>query len=245
MAKKSTEYTIEEKLTGLYELQRIDSKIDKIRIVRGELPLEVKDLEDEIEGLDTRLTKLQDENTELETSISDRKNMIKEAKAAIKKYSEQQKNVRNNREYDSISKEIEFQELEIQLSDKKILEGKAKIEHKAGVLTSSKEKLEERKKDLELKEDPRLVDIEQYKYSLDQESLNEKNKVAIVYVQGMIHLGESQEKTTGSDTYCRILKQIREDKDILGVILRIQSPGGGALALASPVHTSFGLGSAA
>ena len=144
MAKKSTEYTIEEKLTGLYELQRIDSKIDKIRIVRGELPLEVQDLEDEIEGLDTRLT-------ELETSISDRKNMIKEAKAAIKKYSEQQKNVRNNREYDSISKEIEFQELEIQLSDKKILEGKAKVEHKAGVLTSSKEKLEERKKDLELK----------------------------------------------------------------------------------------------
>ena len=112
MAKKNViEQTIEEKLNGLLELQQIDSSIDRIRINRGELPLEVEDLEAEVEGLGLRLGKLEEELKDLETSINDRKNMIKDAKAAIKKYSEQQKNVRNNREFDSISKEIEFQGL--------------------------------------------------------------------------------------------------------------------------------------
>ena len=152
MAKKKTaENTIEDKLDNLYNLQQIDSKIDKIRTLRGELPLEVQDLEDEIEGLETRLAKLNEENDELEQLVSDRKNMIKDAKAAIKKYNEQQKNVRNNREFDSISKEIEFQELEIELSEKKINEAKANIEHKAEVITTAKEKLDERQKDLDIK----------------------------------------------------------------------------------------------
>jgi predicted nucleic acid-binding Zn-ribbon protein len=149
--KKAAENTIEEKLNGLYNLQKVDSKIDKIRTIRGELPLEVQDLEDEIEGLTTRLDKLKEENAELEQLVSDRKNLIKEAKAAIKKYTEQQKNVRNNREFDSISKEIEFQELEMELSDKKINEAKANIEHKAEVLTAATEKLDERQKDLDIK----------------------------------------------------------------------------------------------
>ena len=149
--KKVVDQTIEEKLNGLYELQQIDSGIDKIRIIRGELPLEVEDLEDEVVGLQGRLTKLEDELKTLETGISDRKNMIKEAKASITKYTEQQKNVRNNREYDSISKEIEFQGLEIELSDKKINEAKAKISHKQEIIETSREKLEERTADLDLK----------------------------------------------------------------------------------------------
>ena len=149
--KKASENTIEDKLNSLYNLQLIDSQIDKIRTVRGELPLEVQDLEDEIQGLETRLEKLQEENTALETLVTDRKNMIKDSKAAIKKYTEQQKNVRNNREFDSISKEIEFQELEMELSDKKINEALANIEHKADILTAAKAKLDERQKDLDIK----------------------------------------------------------------------------------------------
>lgn len=156
--KKIADQTIEEKLNGLLELQQIDSSIDKIRINRGELPLEVQDLEDEVAGLDTRLTKLVDELKELETSISDRKNMIKDAKASIKKYLEQQKNVRNNREFDSISKEIEFQGLEIELAEKKINESKAKISHKEEIIETSRTKLEERSSDLDLKK-KELADI--------------------------------------------------------------------------------------
>ncbi|MFT5823402.1 MAG: putative nucleic acid-binding Zn-ribbon protein [Crocinitomix sp.] len=156
--KKIADQTIEEKLNGLLELQQIDSSIDKIRINRGELPLEVQDLEDEVEGLDTRLTKLVDELKELETSITDRKNMIKDAKASIKKYLEQQKNVRNNREFDSISKEIEFQGLEIELAEKKINESKAKISHKEEIIETSRAKLEERSADLDLKK-KELADI--------------------------------------------------------------------------------------
>lgn len=149
--KKGADQTIGEKLTNLYELQQIDSGIDKIRTIRGELPLEVEDLEDEVAGLETRLGKLKEELQELETSISDRKNMIKDANAAIKKYTEQQKNVRNNREFDSLSKEIEFQGLEIELSEKKINEAKVKIEHKMEIINTSKEKLAERQADLDLK----------------------------------------------------------------------------------------------
>lgn len=151
MAKKVVESPIEDKLNALFQLQQIDSEIDKIKTVRGELPLEVQDLEDEIAGLETRLAKLQEENDEFETIISDRKNMVKDAKAAIKKYTDQQKNVRNNREFDSISKEIEYQGLEIELSEKKMIEAKAKIDHRAEVLQASKDRLAERKKDLQIK----------------------------------------------------------------------------------------------
>jgi predicted nucleic acid-binding Zn-ribbon protein len=120
MSKKLT--TAEDKLRALYSLQVIDSKIDRIRIIRGELPLEVQDLEDEIEGLRTRVGKVQEEMDAVEKSISDRRHQIDESKALIKKYEEQQNNVRNNREYDSLNKEIEFQGLEIQLCEKKITE---------------------------------------------------------------------------------------------------------------------------
>ncbi|HEN20518.1 MAG TPA: hypothetical protein ENN86_00740, partial [Desulfobacteraceae bacterium] len=116
------EMTVEEKLKALFRLQNVDSEIDKIKTLRGELPLEVQDLEDEVEGLETRIGKLNDELKELETAVKTRQNEIIDAEALIKKYEEQQKNVRNNREYDSLSKEIEYQTLEIELCNKKIKE---------------------------------------------------------------------------------------------------------------------------
>lgn len=153
MAKKnSAEGSVTEKIDALYNLQVIDSSIDKIRTIRGELPLEVKELEDEVAGLTTKLDTLNTELSDLETEISNRKNSTKDAKDAIDKYTEQQKNVRNNREFDAISKEIEFQGLEIELNDKKIKEAKFKIESKSSVIKEAKNKVDERAKDLEVKQ---------------------------------------------------------------------------------------------
>ena len=149
MAKKIQ--TVEDKLRAIYTLQLIDSSIDKIRTIRGELPLEVRDLEDEIVGLTTRRDNIETELESVETTISDRKNMIVDAKEIIEKYKTQQGNVRNNREFDSLSKEIEFQELEIQLCDKKIKEFKFKIESKKDVLVEAAEKLKEKQDLLDLK----------------------------------------------------------------------------------------------
>lgn len=143
--------TVAEKLDALYELQKIDSEIDRIRTVRGELPLEVQDLEDEIGGLETRIAKIQEEIKEIEVEVSDRKNASKDADTAIGKYKEQQKNVRNNREYESLSKEIEFQELEIKLHEKKTKEAKARIAQKKELLDEAKERLSFRKEDLKIK----------------------------------------------------------------------------------------------
>ena len=136
------ELSVEDKLKAIYALQLIDSKIDEIRNVRGELPLEVEDLEDEVAGLSTRLEKLKTDLEVIETQIKDKKNAIDDYKASIKKYTEQQKNVRNNREFNSLTKEIEFQELEIQLAEKHIREMKASIEHKKEVVAQTKERLE-------------------------------------------------------------------------------------------------------
>ncbi len=113
---REQEVSVEQRLTALYSLQQIDSQIDKIKIVRGELPLEVEDLEDEIAGLETRIANFQEEKDKFEQFITEKNESIKESNALIKKYTEQQMNVRNNREYDSLTKEIEFQNLEIQLS---------------------------------------------------------------------------------------------------------------------------------
>ena len=136
------ELSVEDKLRALYALQLVDSKIDEIRNVRGELPLEVEDLEDEVAGLSTRLEKLKSDLESIDDLIKEKKNAIDEHKAAIKKYLEQQKNVRNNREFNSLTKEVEFQELEIQLAEKHIKEMKASIEHKKEVVAQTKEKLD-------------------------------------------------------------------------------------------------------
>lgn len=144
-----TELTIEEKLRALYSLQVVDSEIDKIRTLRGELPLEVQDLEDEVEGLETRIGNLKNEVAELEKSIVGKNNEITSSQALIKKYEEQQNNVRNNREYDSLSKEIEFQTLEIELCNKKIREFTVQVEEKKEVMEEAEKALEERKHDMD------------------------------------------------------------------------------------------------
>jgi len=153
MAKKvsAKESTVEDKLRALYALQKIDSKNVKIQTIRGELPLEVQDLEDEIVGLETRVTKHTDELKALEDGIAEKKNLMTDAKAMIKKYEGQQMNVRNNREFDAISKEIEFQNLEIQLAEKRNKESELSIETKTETIKESKDVLKERKKDLDHK----------------------------------------------------------------------------------------------
>lgn len=157
MAKKekqgeATELTVEEKLIALYKLQTVDSEIDKIRLLRGELPLEVQDLEDEVAGLETRLKKYQAEIKELEDNVKKKKNEIKEAQSLIKKYTEQQNNVRNNREFDSLSKEIEYQTLEIELCEKRIREFTDEIKTKTEAIEIFAKEMEERKMDLQSKQ---------------------------------------------------------------------------------------------
>ena len=147
----SGEVTIEKKLIALYSLQQIDSQVDKIRIIRGELPLEVQDLEDEIAGLETRIENYLQENSALEKSITEKKFSIKDSQALIKKYEEQQMNVRNNREYDSLTKEIEIQSLEIQLSEKRIREFQLVLEAKTEEINRFQSILTDRKNDLEIK----------------------------------------------------------------------------------------------
>tara|TARA_B100000767_G_scaffold186571_1_gene174036 strand:- start:130 stop:930 length:801 start_codon:yes stop_codon:yes gene_type:complete len=152
MAKKKTASTAEDKLRALFDLQLIDSRIDRIRVVRGELPLEVQDLEDEIAGLRTRLERLEEDLDLVNQRISAYKIQIEDSKGLIAKYTEQQNNVRNNREFTSLNKEIEYQTLEIELCEKRIRECQAQAEQKTEVVGTSKEKLEMRDADFESKQ---------------------------------------------------------------------------------------------
>ncbi|MBE8712918.1 zinc ribbon domain-containing protein [Sphingobacterium hungaricum] len=145
------EQTVEEKLKALWTLQTIHTKIDKIRQVRGELPIEVADLEDEIAGLDTRIEKIRTELDDLEDSIVKRKNMIKDAQVAIKKYEAQLNEVKNNREYDAISKEIEIQGLEIQVCEKRIKEAEFEIKNKTEAYEDTEKNLDFSKGELAVK----------------------------------------------------------------------------------------------
>ena len=148
---RTKKYTPEETLRSLFNLQFIDSRIDSMREVRGELPMEVNDLEDEMAGLNKRLDKIEEEIGELNSLIQDKKNIIEESKITIKKYLEQQKNVRNNREFDSLSKEIEYQELEAQLAEKRIKENAVRIDDKKEALDEVKELLKAKEEALEAK----------------------------------------------------------------------------------------------
>lgn len=167
------ELSVEDKLRAIYDLQLIDSRIDEIRNVRGELPLEVEDLEDEVAGLSTRSEKLKSELEVIEEQIKVKKNAIDEHKEAIKKYTKQQESVRNNREYNSLTKEVEFQELEIQLAEKQIKEMKASIEHKKEVIANSKEKLE--LKSAHLKHKKSELDAIMAETQKEEEFLSEKS----------------------------------------------------------------------
>ena len=150
MAKK-VEFSVEDRLRALYDLQLIHSRIDKIRSVRGELPLEVEDLEDEVAGLEVRISKLEEDSKQFTDDIKSKEIATEHAKTMIKKYNEQQKNVRNNRAFESLSKEIEFQELEIELCAKQTKELQAQIELKKQIIEENNEKLNERKEHLKHK----------------------------------------------------------------------------------------------
>jgi len=147
------EKTVEQKLQALWNLQTIHTQLDKIHQVRGELPIEVADLEDEVAGLETRIEKIRTELDGLEDTIVNRKNQIKDAQTAIKKYETQLNDVKNNREYDAITKEVEIQGLEIQVLEKKIREIEYEITTKTVKYEKAQEDLVERKKDLVVKQE--------------------------------------------------------------------------------------------
>ncbi len=152
MAKaKSKEFSVEDKIVALLKLQKIDSKLDEIAILRGELPMEVNDLEDDIEGLNTRKTNIEAEIQGVENFIVEKKQAIKDSEALIKKYETQQDNVKNNREFEAISKEVEHQELEIQYSKKQIRDAEVKIKQKEEKKKQTQKSLKARKEDLKVK----------------------------------------------------------------------------------------------
>jgi len=204
MAKKA-ELSVEDRLRALYDLQLIDSRVDEIRNIRGELPLEVRDLEDEVEGLNTRLEKLNGGLALIDDDIRSKKNLIEEAKALISKYAEQQKNVRNNREFNSITKEIEYQDLEIELAEKHIKEFRAQIDQKKEIVAETKERLKERQAHLkhkknelnailaetEKEETALIKKSEEYQQTIDQRLVNAyqrirtnvKNGLAVVAIE--------------------------------------------------------------
>ncbi|NDW12913.1 hypothetical protein D0T50_08405 [Bacteroides sp. 214] len=178
MAKKESidpkDLTVEQKLKALFQLQTMLSDIDKIKTLRGELPLEVQDLEDEIAGLTTRVDKIKVEVAELKASIAAKKIEMETSKAAIEKYKSQQENVRNNREFDFLTKEIEFQTLEIELAEKRIKEFSADEKYKSEEIVASEESLAERQKDLDLKRSELDEIIAETKQ--EEEKLREKAK---------------------------------------------------------------------
>jgi uncharacterized protein len=135
------EYSVEEKLTSLVKLQKIESKMDEIRILKGELPMEVADLEDEIHGLHARQLRIEEEINGITEFIEQKKNAIKEAQALIKKYEKQSENVKNNREFEAINKEIEMQQLEVKLCEKHIKDANEEIAEKAQSLEKAKKAL--------------------------------------------------------------------------------------------------------
>ena len=204
MAKK-VEYSVEERLRALYDLQLIDSRVDKIRSVRGELPLEVQDLEDEVSGLDVRISKIKAELDGFENDIKEKLNKIEESKALIKKYNDQQKNVRNNRAFESLNKEIEYQELEIEFLDKQINEIKSGIElknekfeetnelknNKISHLDHKKNELEAIMKETENEENELLKKSNEFQSKIDESLLKSyfkirssvKNGLAVVPVE--------------------------------------------------------------
>jgi len=203
-SKEETESSIEKKLIALYTLQQNDSKIDRIKIVRGELPLEVEDLEDEVAGLETRIDNYIQEIELLDKQIADKQMAIKESNALIKRYEEQQNNVRNNREYDALTKEIEFQNLEIQLAEKRIREFTAQLTMSKEEIENAQHELSDRRNDLEAKRSE-LTDI------VAETELEEKE---------LIHKSELQQRTIEERlliAYKRIRKNARNGLAVVPV----------------------------
>lgn len=172
MSKK--ELSVAEKLQQLYELQLVDSQIDEISILKGELPMEVSDLEDEIAGLDTRIQRIEANIKEMDVEVNKHAYNIKEAEALIARYQKQLDNVKNNREYDALMKELEMQRLEIQLSEKKIREAKKLVEAKQETLEAANKRLAQKSHDLEVKRVELSKIIE--KTDKDEEKLRKKSE---------------------------------------------------------------------
>ena len=189
---------MQEKIIALYELQKIDSRIDDINKVKGELPLEVQDLEDELAGLKTRVANINAEIDELNTLTKQRKREVDQAKIQIANYKEQQNNVRNNREFESISKEIEYQELEIELAEKRLKEYAAGVKAKKAQLEEADAVIGEHTKDLEMKrgelesieaETASQVEELEAKARLAQERIDERLLKAYERIRSSVHNG--------------------------------------------------------
>ena len=218
---KTTKATVESKLRALYDLQLIDSRIDEIVNLRGELPLEVEDLENEIAGLNTNSDKIKSEIEDSDKQISEQKLVIDNAKELLKKYDEKLKNVRNNREYNSIVKEQEYQDLESQLAEKKINELKARIEQKKEGLTLVTEKLDERKAHLKskkseldaiLKETHKEEDLLQKKSAEFEKGIEEHLITSYKRIRGSVRNGlaiVSVERGASGGSYFSIPPQIQ------------------------------------
>ncbi len=189
------EITVEQKLQRLYELQQVDSKIDELRVLQGELPGEVKDMGDEVEGLKTRLQNIENDIKELETLTSERRVKIENANATINRYREQQDNVRNNREYDNLTKEIEFQTLEIELCQKRIKEYAAALEAR----TADKQKTI---RDIE----ERTVDLNQKKAELDDILIETKEQTEVLMIRA-----QTLEQTIEDERLLTAFKRIRKN----------------------------------
>ena len=218
---KTTKATVESKLRALYDLQLIDSRIDEIVNVRGELPLEVEDLENEITGLATNSGKISAEIEENENQISEQKQIIENAKELLKKYAEKLKNVRNNREYNSIVKEQEYQDLESQLAEKKINELKARIEQKKEGLATITEKIDERNAHLKskkseldeiLKETHKEEDLLQKKSAEFEKVIEENLILSYKRIRGSVKNGlaiVSVERGASGGSYFSIPPQVQ------------------------------------
>jgi len=173
---KMAELTVEEKLRELYELQLIDSQIDEIQILKGELPDEVQDLEDDIAGLELRISKMENTIKDLQDEANSHQAKIKESEAAILRYQAQLDNVKNNREFEALTKELEFQKLEIQLAEKRTRQAKAEIENKEETLKATQDRLQKKGKELETKK----AELEQIieKTEKDEDDLKKKSEAA-------------------------------------------------------------------
>jgi predicted nucleic acid-binding Zn-ribbon protein len=185
------EVTVEDKLRALYDLQLIDSRVDEIRNVRGELPLEVEDLEDEVSGLNTRMEKLKSDLETINVEIAAKKNLIEDAKSAIKKYAEQQKNVRNSREFNALSKEVEFQELEMEQKKAVVEDSKERLEARETHLKHKKEELNDILAETEKEEAALLKKSAEYETQIEERLINAykrirtnvKNGLAVVAIE--------------------------------------------------------------
>lgn len=225
------EQTVEQKLKALWALQSIHTKIDKIHQVRGELPIEVADLEDEIAGLETRLEKIRVDLDDLEDSIVKRRNMIKDAQAAIKKYEGQLNEVNNNREYDAISKEIEIQGLEIQVCEKRIKEAEFEIKNKTeayekteenlgfskGELDVKKQELDNITAETKIEEDALLVRAEEASVNIEDRLLKVYNKLRTSYRNGLAVVSIERDSCSGCHNKIppQLQSEIRQRKKII------------------------------